>query len=373
MTSSSPFLTIARLQIRKGDFLEARTSAEKALSETLELKNYEQWLEAARFYLQCCQELEELPKAHEVMDEVIHFLRTGPAEHLQAQAETLIASWLLAQNKLEEAQGYTQSAILKATQIPDLQTLARALTIEGLMLAMDAGTYAQAILKLDKLDVILAEIDNPEARLTSQTLRGYIYTQKSYFDRALEVLWQAYEHAKLQGFHLFTSSILAQIARVYRDQKHEDLYKVYAELALKGIDPHKAPRLYKMIAQVCPQGIEALRPQYDFEVDESSRTVREKTKGLLDFKNQHILFDMTLLFIKNPGHRYSKEDLVKGIWNQIYEPILHDNLIYVSIKRLRTLLEPDLESPRYILRDRKGYYFNPQAIVQFKNLEEASL
>nr|WP_295905720.1 hypothetical protein [uncultured Bdellovibrio sp.] len=61
------------------------------------------------------------------------------------------------------------------------------------------------------------------------------------------------------------------------------------------------------------------------------------------------------------------------VWSQIYDPDLHDNLIYVSIKRLRTLIEPDLESPRYILRDRKGYYFNQQSIVQFKNLEEASL
>ena len=79
---------------------------------------------------------------------------------------------------------------------------------------------------------------------------------------------------------------------------------------------------------------------------------------------------MALLFIKNPGCRFAKEDLALKIWAQEYNPEQHANLVYVSIKRLRTLIEPDFDSPRYILRDRKGYYFNPQASVQFSFLPE---
>ncbi len=163
------------------------------------------------------------------------------------------------------------------------------------------------------------------------------------------------------------------MARAHRLQKQEDQFRVYAELALRGLDPVKSPRHYKSIVAICPENLESLRPLYDFQIDESSRLVKEKTKGTIDFKNQHILFDLALLFIKNPGQRYNKEDLVDQIWKQIYNPDLHDNLIYVSIKRLRTLLEPDMESPRYVLRDRKGYYFNSQAVIQIKNSEEATL
>ncbi|WP_413613307.1 winged helix-turn-helix domain-containing protein [Bdellovibrio sp. HCB-110] len=372
-SSLLPSLTIARLQLRKGDLHDARLSAEEALQDALLLQDRTQWLEAARLFFQCSQELEEINMAQPVMDEVCQFLRSGPEEIHQAQAETLIGSWLLAQGKMEEAQGYIHSAIAKATQARDLNTLARALVILGLALSFDPANQGLALQQFDKVDVILAEIENPEIQLNAKTLRGYIYTQKAQYDRALGILWEAYEQAKLHGFHLSVSSILAQLARVYRDQKHEEQYKIYAELALKGIDQTKSPRLYKLISQVCPKGIESLRPQYDFQIDEASRLVQEKVKGPIDFKNQHILFDLALLFIKNPGQRYSKEDLVAKIWGQIYDPDLHDNLIYVSIKRLRTLIEPDLESPRYILRDRKGYYFNPQSVVQFKNLEEASL
>lgn len=367
-----PSLTIARLQVRKGDLHEARFSAEDARYEALLIPDRAQWLEASRIFLQCCQELEELSLAQGAMEEVLQFLATNPSEVLQAQAETLISSWLLAQGKIEESQGYANSAIAKATHSRDLDTLARSLLILSLSLSMNPATYGLALQQLEKLDVLLGELENPEILLTAKLLRGYIYTQKSQFDKALELLWQSYEQAKLHGFHLLISSILAQLARVYRDQQHEEHYKIYAELALKGIDKTKSPRLYKAISQICPPGLNNL-PQYDFCIDEDSRLVMEKSKGPIDFKNQHILFEMALLFIKNPGQRYSKENLVEAIWSQSYDPELHDNLIYVSIKRLRTLLEPDLESPRYILRDRKGYYFNPQSTVQFKNTEEATL
>lgn len=64
------------------------------------------------------------------------------------------------------------------------------------------------------------------------------------------------------------------------------------------------------------------------------------------------------MFTKNPGHIYSKEALAQIIWNEDYNSSTHDNKIYVTIKRLRTLVEPNLESPQYILRSRNGYYLN---------------
>lgn len=373
MSETLQTLTIAKLLAQKGDYREARTMAGEALHESLLIPDRAQWLEASRFILQCSQELEEIPAVRPVIDDVLSFLRAAPEEGLQAQAETLIASWLLAQGKPDESQDYVQSAITKATHSRDLPTLARGLLILALIYAQAPTSYGQALLTLDKLDVLLAEVENPEIQLTSSTLRGFIYTQRSLFREATDILWKSYEQAKLHGYSPLVSSILAQLARVYRDQKYDEQFKIYAELALKGTDQTRMPRLYKMISAICPKGMESLRPQYDFQIDEAARLVKEKTKGLIDFKNQHILYDLALLFIKNAGQRYSKEELVEMIWKQAYDPELHDNLIYVSIKRLRTLLEPDPESPRYVLRDRKGYYFNQQTVIQFKHLKEAAL
>lgn len=371
-TLASPSLQIARLQHRQGDLHEARLSCEEAMTAAQNQADSDSWLEAARIFFQCCHELEELRDAQSVMDQVLQLHRHSTDEMEQALAENLIGSWLFANGKSQEAEAYLNSAIAKATHTQELEILARALLTLSMVKAFEPTSYGQCLLHLDKAEVILRELENPEFNLTASLLRAFIYTQTAQYDRSLDLLWKSYEQARIHGFPLMIPSILGQMARLHRDQGHEEQYKIYAELALRGIDKSRAPRLYKLIHALCPDGVKDSRPQFDFLIDEASRSVYERQKGLIDFKNQHILFDLALLFIKNSGQRYSKEDLVETIWRQSYDPELHDNLIYVSIKRLRTLIEPDLESPRYILRDRKGYYFNPQSPVQFKKAEEVT-
>jgi DNA-binding response OmpR family regulator len=67
--------------------------------------------------------------------------------------------------------------------------------------------------------------------------------------------------------------------------------------------------------------------------------------------------------MKTPGQVYSKEFLVKQVWKQEYDPAVHDNKIYVTIKRLRKLIEPEYEKPRYIFRAKNGYYLNKNTKV----------
>ncbi|UXR63821.1 helix-turn-helix domain-containing protein [Bdellovibrio bacteriovorus] len=366
----NPSLQIARLQHRQGDLHEARHACEEAMVVAKNQKNNSDWIEAARLFFQCCHELETLDEVKSVMEQVMAFHHSTQLPNEQSRAENLIGAWLLANNKVQESEMYIHSSIAKATQTHDLETLARALFTLALGKAFNSETYGQCLQQLDKLDIILTELSSPEIQLSTNQLRGFIYSQTRSFDRALELLWDSYEKAKAHGFILLISSILAQMARVHRDQGHTEQHRIYAELALRGISQERAPRIYRLISSLCPEGIKTQETKFDFVIDEAARVVREKQKGAIDFKNQHILYDLALLFIKNAGQRYSKEDLVETIWHQPYDPELHDNLIYVSIKRLRTLLEPDLESPRYILRDRKGYYFNPQSHIQFKNVEE---
>ena len=81
---------------------------------------------------------------------------------------------------------------------------------------------------------------------------------------------------------------------------------------------------------------------------EEEKKLLERKKGKIDFKNQFILLDMLKLFLRSPGEVYSKEALVKAVWKQDYDPSVHDNKIYVTIKRLRQLIEPDFDKPKYI-------------------------
>lgn len=371
---TSQLLQLAKLQNRKGDLHEALVTAEEGLKATSTDTNPGLWLEFQRLYIQSSIELEQPDFVENAVTETLHLLASKKiTETHEAQAETILASCLFYQKKTAEAESYVNSAIFKATQRRDIHTLARALLLQAFKLSFDSSTHALALQYLEKIDILLPEIENAEISFTAKTIRGYIYIEKGLLDQALDVLWGNYEMAKQHGFILSISGVLAQIARVFRLRNQEEQFKLYADLALKGLDKNKTPRLYNSIVAALPNALASLQSTMDFRIDEQNRLVQEKNKGLIDFKNQHILFDLALLFIKNPGKRYHKEELTELIWSQTYDPKLHDNLIYVSIKRLRTLLEPDLDSPRYVLRDRKGYYFNSQASVNFKNSQEVIL
>jgi DNA-binding response OmpR family regulator len=105
---------------------------------------------------------------------------------------------------------------------------------------------------------------------------------------------------------------------------------------------------------------------FDLVFDSISNSVVERKKGKIDFKNQFILLDMLKLFLRNPGEVYSKEALVKAVWRQDYDPAVHDNKIYVTIKRLRQLIEPDFDKPKYIYRAKNGYYLNRNAKISLE-------
>ena len=108
---------------------------------------------------------------------------------------------------------------------------------------------------------------------------------------------------------------------------------------------------------------EEVNQNYDLIFDLENHSITEKKLGKVDFKNQFILLDLLKLFVQNQGQVYSKEFLVEQVWKQSYDPSVHDNKIYVTIKRLRKLIEPDYEKPKYIFRAKNGYYMNKVARI----------
>ena len=84
---------------------------------------------------------------------------------------------------------------------------------------------------------------------------------------------------------------------------------------------------------------------------------------------------MLKLFISRQGEVFTKEYLVERVWKQDYNPDVHDNKIYVTIKRLRKMIEPDYDKPKYIFRAKNGYYLNKATKIQLidTHAEGASL
>ena len=111
----------------------------------------------------------------------------------------------------------------------------------------------------------------------------------------------------------------------------------------------------------------------DMVIDPNSHYVREKHLGEIPFHNKFTLMRILLLLAELPGKEFSKEDLAQKIWGQDYNPLRHDNNIYININRLRKLVEPNPRESRYIMNGSRGYYFNPLMKVDFsKKISDTS-
>lgn len=105
----------------------------------------------------------------------------------------------------------------------------------------------------------------------------------------------------------------------------------------------------------------------DIEIDKNSHYVREKHLGEIPFHNKFTLMRILLLLAEAPGKEYSKEQLANTIWEQDYNPLRHDNNIYININRLRKLIEPNPRESRYVMNGARGYYFNPAMKVNISS------
>jgi DNA-binding response OmpR family regulator len=105
----------------------------------------------------------------------------------------------------------------------------------------------------------------------------------------------------------------------------------------------------------------------DMEIDQNSHYVREKHLGEIPFHNKFTLMRILCLIAETPGREFSKEQLAKEIWGQEYNPLRHDNNIYININRLRKLVEPNPRESRYVMNGARGYYFNPAMKVKLSS------
>lgn len=231
--------------------------------------------------------------------------------------------------------------------------------INGLAITYYAlDRFSEALKEIYNLQVFFQVMDLRELRLSSQMLNGHILRKMKKYDQALEIFWECYELLRAEKNLFVYLSMLYGMALTYKESGETDMARMYLKLAKKSADPENVKYLCRHIdLQLADLGVTQTE-DYDLVFDALTNSVIEKKKGKVDFKNQFILLDMLRLFMKQPGAVYSKENLVKQVWKQDYDPAVHDNKIYVTIKRLRKLIEPDYDKPRYIFRAKNGYYLN---------------
>lgn len=88
-------------------------------------------------------------------------------------------------------------------------------------------------------------------------------------------------------------------------------------------------------------------------MDESAYTVLKNGRPV-DLTQKE--FELLRLLMSTPGHVYTREDLMKKVWN--YDYIGDTRTVDVMTRRLREKIEDDPANPAYIMTKRGiGYYF----------------
>lgn len=297
--------------------------------------------------------------------EVAEFVK-NTEDSLKSLAYYLLAQQYAYRQDWPKAKGAVNEALAAALRNNNTDDLAYAL-FGSAMVHLYQGDLSRAQEDIDKLELILASHPRGEIQISLHFIKVNMAKENRNFDLALNELWRCYELARELGFHFYLPTILSYMANIHLERKSYQEAQLYLNLAMKGVSPENQPLLFGYLEKQKAKLEKVLpREEYDLIVDMQNRIIHEREKGAVDFRNQHTLLELALLFLKNPQLSFGKEVLIEKIWGQTYAPGSHDNLVYVTIKRLRSLIEPDPDHPRYIKRNRQGYYFENSNKLHFK-------
>ncbi|UYL08083.1 winged helix-turn-helix domain-containing protein [Bdellovibrio sp. SKB1291214] len=360
LSELSSNINLAKLNYQRGHYQDACDNSVRICTESEAIGDLQNWLYGIRFLIQASSELGKLDHFKKHFNKLLTYEKENPDSEIHGRILHNIGLWRMAQGENVLAKDYFVQALDECTSAQDLETVARLLQ-ELAMVTMKANPI-EALKYLDKALLLTQELKLEEIHTSCLVVKSHVFLDEKRADDALDAIWKAYEKAQQNSLHYLIVYILVQMAAVYEAQGKRNEAAIYRSLAMKGMDGELSARLRSVKAQLAKEN--QVSPEADLSIDSTNFKVKSGSKGEVDFKNQHILFDLLKLFAQNQGSRFTKSYLVEKIWGYAYDPAVHDNIIYVSIKRLRTLLEPDPNTPSYILRDRKGYYLPTNITVK---------
>jgi tetratricopeptide (TPR) repeat protein len=352
-----------KLLVDKCDFVEAVPRLKKASESFFAVRDLPNYLECERLLLRIYLEQDDLEKITLTKEKLQDLVLN---EGFELSSRTYYTLGICATYKKQHDVGldYYQKALALALSKDNKEDMAHA--IYGLAQTYFwLGRTEEALREIYNLQVFFEVLSSSQLKQSTKLLNGFIQLKLGRNEEALDIFWQAFDTVKEEKNLFIYLYVLYAIGAAYQAIGDKDLARVYLKLADRSIDSKSMKVLSRMIeTKLAELGVEKDRG-FDLIVKEATNSVFERKKGSIDFKNQFILLDLLHLLAKAPGQVQTKESIVKRVWSQKYDPSMHDNKIYVTIKRLRKLIEPDYDKPKYIFRARNGYYLNKNAKVLY--------
>lgn len=355
-------LEIGKLYCDRGDYSLALPNLNEAAKSFLEVKNFNSYLKALQHILRIYAERAEQEQITQIKEN-LHDLVIREGIELSSKMYYVLGLCSSLKQQPDNAVEYLRKALELGMKSNNQEDMCYA--ILGLSICYrQQKKYEEALKEIYNLNIFLQLLNLPELKASAANSNARILMDLKKYDQALDILWTAYEEIKNTKQLSVALVILENIGTVLYELGQKDAAKIYLNLAAKSIDPENNKLLLKRIEKYLTDINKSTNASSDLVFDLDNHAIIERSLGKIDFKNQFILLDLLKLFISNQGHIFSKEYLVEHVWKQNYDPEVHDNKIYVTIKRLRKMIEPDYDKPKYIFRAKNGYYLNKSARVE---------
>lgn len=354
------FYELGTLYIDKGELKKAEPRFRQAADVFLKLNAFKEYLKCQNKLFRV---LVEMGRNQEV--EVLNSQLKYQIEHndIQVSAPLLYTQALFHffSKNYEDCERCLENSLRISLQEDSKEDICNALFGQARLYFIQ-GKQEIAEKKIKNLEIFFDVIQLPDIQVATQFLLTEIQMKQGQYSKALEMIWKCHDILKSNPNPFFRSYLFVNFSICYFNLGNLELSKHHLKLARQAIKDDEHINSLKML-QRAESIIGGNEPEYDLILDRESSSVKEKQLGEIPVKNQFILLEMLNLFVTKQGQTFSKEDLAKLIWDQNYDPGIHDNKIYVTIKRLRQLIEPHIDHPKYIFRSRNGYYLDKSAKV----------
>lgn len=363
-TSADSLLDLAKLYYAQCDFVRASEKAKKAASLFLAARDISNYLKCQNMLLRIYAERDD-QEAINHTKELLQDLVLKEGFELNAKTYYTLGVCAAYKDQYELAREYYSKSLALALATDSKEDMCYAIMGLAIVYAHE-GKYQEALKEIYNLQVFFQILSLPELKVSSVIMNGVILRMMGRYEEALQVFGEAFEMLKKQKSLFMYIQLLTSTGVTYRAAGNLDMARFYLQLAKRTIDPESLVKTAVQIDKALVDLGVVPTKDYDIVFNLTNKSLIERKKGKVDFKNQFILLDLLHLFLRKPGQVYSKETITDKLWSESYDPSVHDNKIYVTIKRLRQLIEPDADHPRYIFRAKNGYYLNKDARVMLE-------
>lgn len=354
--------TLGEVYFQKGEFKASVSHLQQEKKNFLDTNKVRSYYNSCNMLLRAYLEMGDDENLNLVKQELQNIVIREEAEMTSRLYYTLgIIAFL--DDKKDQALKFFNQSFNVALSESNKEDMAYALMGKAIWYK-DCKDFEKAISVLENIKLFIEGLVSPEVETSCYVVESQIFTQLQNYDEALKSLWKAYSSAnKRDSIQFMNAYVLIQFGIVYTKLKKFDFAENYLSLAGNQIREDEHKRTFSILRSAWRDLDDAHKGDPDLVIDLKDNKVLESDGRVVDFKNQFILLSLLLEFAKKQSGSITKESLSALLWDEEYDPGRHDNKIYVTIRRLRKLLEPNPKTPKYVLKTKEGYTLNKKINV----------